>query len=312
MKQTIVCIIAAALLLASCSSPADSANSEVGSLSLSAASASAKSILPATMTPASYTASGTSVTGAIAAAQSSSSGYFEFSNLTTGSWTFTIEGLDSSSNVILTGTKAVTISVGETADASLTLSPASGNGTLSLSLSWTSTAAVSTVTGTLTSSSGDSTSLAFTVDSTPKKATYSDSLAAGSYELVVTVMNGTTVVASSPMESVLVYNAQSSSWSSSLADGQFVSTGKDILSFSLSLPDGTLRLGSISGTAVSVTLPSSTVLTSLTPTIGVSTGASVSPASGVAADFSDTTNGVAYTVTAADGSTQVYTVKVTE
>jgi Listeria/Bacterioides repeat len=127
----------------------------------------------------------------------------------------------------------------------------------------------------------------------------------------VTAKNGSTVVASSPMESVLVYNKQSSSWSATLADGQFVSTSKDILGFSLSLPDSTVRVGSISGNAISVIVPYSTAVTSLAPTISASTGASVSPASGVAKDFSDYANGVAYTVTASDGSTKAYTVKVT-
>ena len=58
---------------------------------------------------------------------------------------------------------------------------------------------------------------------------------------------------------------------------------------------------------VTLTVPYGTNPSSLTPTI-VHTGASVSPASGVAKDF---TNPVTYTVTAADGSTKAYTVTVT-
>ena len=219
-------LVLSILILASCTNPlgkATASSGEVGSLSLSVASASAKSIIPATMTPASYTASGASSTGVTATAQSSSSGYFEFSNLTTGSWTFTIEGLDSSSDVILTGTKAVTISVGAMANASVDLSPASGNGTLSLSLSWTSAAGVSAVSATLTPSSGTANTIDFTVDSTNKMATYSGSLAAGSYELVVTAKNSEgTVVASSPMESVLIYASQTSSATFTISDDQLI------------------------------------------------------------------------------------------
>ena len=59
--------------------------------------------------------------------------------------------------------------------------------------------------------------------------------------------------------------------------------------------------------AVTLTVPNSTDETALTPTI-VITGASVSPASGVAQDF---ISPVTYTVTAADSSTQDYTVTVT-
>ncbi len=61
--------------------------------------------------------------------------------------------------------------------------------------------------------------------------------------------------------------------------------------------------------SVSVTVPSGTDVTNLTPTIAVSTGATVSPASGTAEDF---TNPVTYTVTASDGSTtQTYSATVT-
>lgn len=58
---------------------------------------------------------------------------------------------------------------------------------------------------------------------------------------------------------------------------------------------------------VTVTMPAGTDLTTLTPEITVSAGASVSPASGVEQDF---TNGAAYTVTAEDGTSQTYTVSV--
>jgi hypothetical protein len=59
---------------------------------------------------------------------------------------------------------------------------------------------------------------------------------------------------------------------------------------------------------VAVTVPYDTVVTSLVPTITVSSGASIDPASGEAQDF---TNPVSYTVTAEDGSTETWTVTVT-
>ncbi len=57
---------------------------------------------------------------------------------------------------------------------------------------------------------------------------------------------------------------------------------------------------------VSITVTHGTALTALAPVI-THTGAGISPDSGVARDF---TNPVAYTVTAADGSTEIYTVTV--
>ncbi|GHV78682.1 hypothetical protein AGMMS49944_04730 [Spirochaetia bacterium] len=64
----------------------------------------------------------------------------------------------------------------------------------------------------------------------------------------------------------------------------------------------------INGTVITVTLPHGTIADNLAPLITVSEKASVSPASGVARDFSDS---VTYTVTAEDGTTKVYIVIVT-
>jgi len=58
---------------------------------------------------------------------------------------------------------------------------------------------------------------------------------------------------------------------------------------------------------ISFLLPAETDVTELVPTIEVSEGATVEPASGVAQDF---TNPVNYTVTAQNGTTAVYTVTV--
>jgi hypothetical protein len=79
---------------------------------------------------------------------------------------------------------------------------------------------------------------------------------------------------------------------------------KEITGFSFASPEAA---GDISGTSISVTVPYGTALTALVPTITHS-GASVTPASGTAQDFSSP---VTYTVTAEDGSTREYTVTVT-
>jgi hypothetical protein len=64
----------------------------------------------------------------------------------------------------------------------------------------------------------------------------------------------------------------------------------------------------ISGTTITYTYPEGTAATALTPTITVSAGATVTPASGVAQNFF-TGAGVTYTVTAEDGTTtKTYTV----
>ncbi|MFA6184609.1 MAG: S8 family serine peptidase [Candidatus Shapirobacteria bacterium] len=66
--------------------------------------------------------------------------------------------------------------------------------------------------------------------------------------------------------------------------------------------------GIINGTDIGVTVPYGTDVTNLTPIITVDAGASISPLSGTARDF---TNPVSYTVTAENTSTQNYNITVT-
>ena len=83
-------------------------------------------------------------------------------------------------------------------------------------------------------------------------------------------------------------------------------TAKAITGFSISGQTGSTAITESNHT-IAVTMPYGTVVTALSPSIAT-TGASVSPTSGTAKDF---TSPVTYTVTAADGSTQTYSVTVT-
>ena len=86
------------------------------------------------------------------------------------------------------------------------------------------------------------------------------------------------------------------------------SSAKDITKFSFAALSPAVD-ATIDATAktISATLPAATDLTKLVPTITISDKATVSPASGVATDFSKE---VSYTVTAEDASTQVWKVNV--
>ena len=86
-----------------------------------------------------------------------------------------------------------------------------------------------------------------------------------------------------------------------------ISTKNEILSFVLGEESATAVIDSANGT-VAVQVFTGTNVTALIPTITVSPIASISPASGVAQDF---TNPVTYTVTAQDGSTKQFVVTVT-
>ena len=86
-----------------------------------------------------------------------------------------------------------------------------------------------------------------------------------------------------------------------------LSSEKNILSFTFTI-EGTTYSSTISNTTITAQLPEDTNLTTLTPTITFSKGATVTPNSGVAQDFSKEVN---YTVTAEDKSTKIYKVLVT-
>ncbi|MEM9261738.1 MAG: DUF5018 domain-containing protein, partial [Bacteroidota bacterium] len=87
------------------------------------------------------------------------------------------------------------------------------------------------------------------------------------------------------------------------------STATDILNFTLNEETGAAAINSNDHT-VTIEVANGTVLTALSPTITVSTGATINPESETAQDFSTP---FTYTVTAEDGTTQQdWTVTVTE
>ena len=97
-------------------------------------------------------------------------------------------------------------------------------------------------------------------------------------------------------------------WTITEDGGQSCSVATDITAFSFTQQIGAAVINEVAHT-IAVGVAAGTSLTALVPTIAVSSGATIAPASGVAQDFS---NNVAYTVTAQDGSTtQAWTVTVT-
>jgi hypothetical protein len=86
-----------------------------------------------------------------------------------------------------------------------------------------------------------------------------------------------------------------------------VPAANDILTFVLAAETGSATIDDTAHT-VAIEVANGTVVTALEPVITVSKGASITPNSGAATDF---TSPVEYTVEAADGTTQVWTVTVT-
>ena len=90
--------------------------------------------------------------------------------------------------------------------------------------------------------------------------------------------------------------------------GAVVVPQANITSFSIAEQSGSSIINTSAGT-IAIEVANGTSLTALVPTITVSDGATVSPETGVAQDF---TNPVVYTVTASDLTTKDWTVTVTE
>jgi len=90
------------------------------------------------------------------------------------------------------------------------------------------------------------------------------------------------------------------------ACGKEESSDKKITAFSFATPQANGEIDEKAKT-ISVSVPNGTDVTALVPTISISEKATVSPASGVAQNFTDP---VIYTVTAENGSTAEYTVTV--
>lgn len=90
--------------------------------------------------------------------------------------------------------------------------------------------------------------------------------------------------------------------------GGVVTPQANIVTFTLPEQSSTATIDATAGT-VAIQVVNGTSLTALVPTITLSSGATVNPASGVAQDF---TSPVVYTVTASDASTKTWTVTVTE
>lgn len=98
-------------------------------------------------------------------------------------------------------------------------------------------------------------------------------------------------------------------WTVTVTEKQELSSEKKILGFVLADETGDAVIDTVAFT-VTAEVAYGTDLSALVPTIEVSAGATISPESGVAQDFS--AGAVTYTVTAQDASTQDWTATVTE
>jgi methionine-rich copper-binding protein CopC len=227
----------------------------------------------------------------------------------------------------------LTASLGDAAESGFEISSAlsknalDANGTATLSVRPRTGLAVGTHTDTLTitGSSGTHVEIALSFEVTkpddPQKyvLTVTNGTGGGSYEAAETVSitanaapDGQIFDAWTSADGVTFANANSVTTTFSMPAKDVTvtatykkapATANDITSFTIND-----AVGTIDGTTIAVEVPAGTDVTALAPAIEISAGASVSPASGAAQDF---TNPRTYTVTAEDGTEKTYTVTVT-
>jgi hypothetical protein len=200
--QVIPILILLGLFILGCQMPQSSntpfSSSGKGSLVISITTnmASAKTLLPTVgQTIATYNVSGVGPSGATFSQQNVTTSVTI--TLVTGSWVITVNGLNSGGTQIGTGSTAVTITAGQTTNASVTVAPLNGNGDLGLTISWPSgLIAAPSVTGTLTPVGGNASNLTFTLAANSLSASYDSgsTLPAGYYTLSLILMDGTTTV----------------------------------------------------------------------------------------------------------------------
>jgi len=107
---------------------------------------------------------------------------------------------------------------------------------------------------------------------------------------------------------VTAQNGTPQNWIITLTEASVLRSGKNILTFSLPQQESPANIDTNTH-YVSISVVHGTGLTSLTPVITVSPGATINPASGTTHNF---TNPFAYTVTAEDHTSQNWVVSVTE
>ena len=190
-------LIILSLIVLGCPMPP---TSETGNLTISLTSAmdrGAKNLLPPIdMNVATYDVSGTGPSSATFSQQNVTTP-LTVNSLVAGSWSITVNGKNSAGTVIGTGTTSVTVVAGQTANASVTVSPLNGNGDLSLSVSWlTGLVAAPSVSGTLTLVGGSASNINFALAGNSLSASYDSgsTLAAGYYTLSLVLQDGTTTV----------------------------------------------------------------------------------------------------------------------
>ena len=221
-----------------------------GSLSLSFG-ADARTILPAAAavyTVVGYRVLGTGPDGSGFDSGTLSTTSYTKSGLLPGSWSITIQGVNSTSHTIAEKIIAMTIAADATATDIVSLVRKNGSGTLELAVAWEVAGDYDAISGTITPLGGDAAGISLVIDGDQKSAAYTGTLAAGDYMLALSFKRSGTEL-DYLVEAVRIYDSYTSAASYTRATTlPFVyTTAKPV--FPVTFNDASLKKVRISGAA---------------------------------------------------------------
>ena len=148
---------------------------------------------PISMTPVSYTVSGTGPGGATFS-QTTTGAAVTVNSLAFGSWSIVVNAMNADGTLIGSGQAAASVDTGQTTTVAISVVPLTGNGTLNLTVSWTaSQVETPSIVASLTPPTGPATTLSFSING--NQATYSStSIPAGYQTLTVQLMDNNIAV----------------------------------------------------------------------------------------------------------------------
>ena len=164
---------------------------------------------PISMTPVSYTVSGTGPGGATFS-QTTNGGSVTVNSLAFGSWSIVVNAMNADGTLIGSGQAAASVHTGQTTTVAISVVPLTGIGALNLTVSWTaSQVETPSIVASLTPPTGPATPLSFSINGS--QATYSStSIPAGYQTLTVQLMDNNIAVMGA-VEVVRIVSGQTTS-----------------------------------------------------------------------------------------------------
>ena len=164
---------------------------------------------PISMTPVSYTVSGTGPGGATFS-QTTTGGSVTVNSLAFGSWSIVVNAMNADGTLIGSGQAAASVHTGQTTTVAISVVPLTGNGALNLTVSWTaSQVETPSIVASLTPPVGSATPLSFGING--NQATYSSTTIPAGYQTLTVQLMDNNIAVMGAVEVVRIVAGQTTS-----------------------------------------------------------------------------------------------------